>query len=240
MPRWKNAEITQIKDLGPTTKSFTLNILEEEVFSFRAGQFITFDLDIAEKRLDRWRSYSIASAPSKDNTIELCIVKLEGGRASTYLFDQIKQGDTLKLKGPGGAFYLPDTITNKLVFICTGTGLAPFRSMLLDLDKKGDLDREVHLIFGTRKEEGILYRKELEALQEKYPKFRYDICLSRSPEWPSYKGYVHQVYEQVYTDNFADTSFLLCGWSHMVDEARKKLEEEMGVPKAQIFYELYG
>lgn len=89
MGRWKTAVIEEIHRLSPTTKRFILNIESEETFAFKAGQFITLDLPIGEKRLDRWRSYSISSAPSEDNRIELCIVEVEDGRASKYLFHDV-------------------------------------------------------------------------------------------------------------------------------------------------------
>ena len=123
MGRWKTAVIEEIHRISPTTKRFILNIESEETFAFKAGQFITLDLPIGEKRLDRWRSYSISSAPSEDNRIELCIVEVEDGRASKYLFHDVEIGTELKLKGPGGTFYLPEQLTRPSVFICTGTGL---------------------------------------------------------------------------------------------------------------------
>ena len=104
MGRWKKAIIEEIRSVSPTTNIFKLRIESDEPFSFKAGQFVTFDLPIGEKRLERWRSYSIASAPSTDNIIELCIVKVENGRASNYLFNDVEVGTELKMKGPGVPF----------------------------------------------------------------------------------------------------------------------------------------
>ena len=239
--KWYQASLIKIQEESPTTKRFWLEIEKAEMpFSFRAGQFITMDLPIGETRLDRWRSYSIANAPDDSNILELCIVKLEGGRASKYFFEDIKVGQNFRFKGPGGVFTLPKTLENDLVFICTGTGVAPFRSMILDLiNKEGKLPN-IHLIFGTRKTEGILYRQELEALTERYSNFKYSIALSREEVADTYHGYVHQIYKKGYADNHKKHTFYLCGWSNMVDEATDILIKKMKVDERRVVTELYG
>lgn len=241
MARWKKAVIEEIKRISPTTQTFILKIESEEPFTFKAGQFITMDLPIGEKRLDRWRSYSISSAPSVDNRLELCIVEVENGKASRYLFHEAQVGTELKIKGPGGTFYLPEVLKKPSVFICTGTGVAPFTSMLIDLKRRSAFDQPIHLIFGTRTEDGILYRAFFEELAASEPKFTYDICLSRADEsWKGHRGYVHALYEQVYASQADQVNYYLCGWSNMVDQAIDILKNKMQVPTANIFHELYG
>jgi len=235
---WYNSTLIKIEKTTSTTWRFWLKVDELDKIDFRAGQFITMDLPIHERRRKRWRSYSIANPPNEQNVIELAIAYYEGGLASEYLFKEIKEGDTITFKGPDGAFYLPKNIETDLVFVCTGTGVAPFRSMIGDLEKRGFDQRNIHLIFGTRYENSILYREEFEQLAEKYPNFDYTIALSREENWTGVKGYVHQVYEERYQDK-PDTRFYLCGWQYMVDEARERLTK-MGFDKTKVFYELYG
>src|SRR5690606_9211390 len=93
------------------------------------GQFVTIDLPIHEKPNKRWRSYSIASWPDGTNTFELVIVLLEDGVGSTWIFENVTEGTELTFRGPQGVFTLPDPIDRDLFLICTGTGIAPFRSM---------------------------------------------------------------------------------------------------------------
>lgn len=237
--KWYNSKITKIEDASPTTKRFWLTIDEEETFHFKAGQFITLDLPIHEKRLKRWRSYSIASAPDGTNVLELCIVKLEGGLGSTYLFEEATIETPIKFKGPTGSFVLPEEINQDLVFICTGTGIAPFRSMLISLFEKEKFDHNIHLIFGTRHEDGILYRQELELWQKTFPHFKFDVALSRAEVEGFTNGYVHEIYQRDYSTVSPDRHFYLCGWSNMIDEAVENLEQ-MGYGKEQIHFELYG
>ncbi|MEM8906297.1 MAG: FAD-dependent oxidoreductase [Bacteroidota bacterium] len=244
---WYDSTIIRIEQESPNTKRFWLEVEALDQFDFTPGQFITMDLPIHQKRLKRWRSYSIASVPAGNNIIELCIVYLEKGAASQYLFETARVGTPIKFKGPAGAFTLPKTIDSDLVLICTGTGVAPFRSMILDLQKQGKSHRNIHLIFGTRREEGLLYRQEFEQLLRDMDQFQYSIALSRSEHLPSakpgqdfYPGYVHQIYEQYYAKLRSDVHFYLCGWSNMVDEAQKRLTEDLGYAPNQVHCELYG
>jgi ferredoxin-NADP reductase len=241
MAVWHNAIVSRIEDESLFVKRFFLSIENIEAFSFLPGQFITLDLPISEKRQHRWRSYSIANAPDGGNTLELCIVRKYDGLGSTYLFDEIKIGSKLTFKGPDGAFVLPKSITNKnLVMICTGTGIAPFRSFIQHVDNQQMEFKTLHLIFGARHATDILYKNEMEAMARKYSNFKYDIALSREMEGLWHKGYVHDIYKKVYSGNVADTLFYLCGWTAMIDDAVANLILTMGCDKSQVVYELYG
>lgn len=235
--KWYTSQVVKIADEGPQTKRFWLDI--PETLDFTPGQFITADLPIHEKRNKRWRSYSIANSPSEEGLLELCIVRLDGGLASQYFFEEVEVGTEVTYKGPAGRFVLPEPLDQDLVMICTGTGVAPFRSMLQQIYSQDQPNQRVHLIFGTRKESGILYREEFEDLAKTHLHFEYDITLSREPKWSGLSGYVHQVYLEKYAVPRPDLKFLVCGWSMMVDDAVNKLLE-LGYPKEQIHFELYG
>jgi len=238
--KWYDSTVIKIEDQTPNTKRFWLEVPEEEKIAFQAGQFVTMDLPINEKRLKRWRSYSIANAPDDSNILEFCIVYLDGGAGTKYLFNEVKQGSPIRFKGPSGAFVLKEPIEKDIVFICTGTGVAPFRSMLWDIYHQQKPHRNIHLIFGTRKKEGILYQDELELLEKKLEGFSFDVALSREEDWQGYKGYLHQIYMEKYKDVRDDVEFYLCGWSNMIDDAVANLIVKLGYDKSQIHYELYG
>lgn len=237
---WYQGNIQKIALAAPNVKRFWIEIPELETFHFQAGQFITLDLPLGEKRLQRWRSYSIAGAPDGTNHLELCVVQSPSGPGSRYLFEAVAPGSLLKFKGPEGGFVLPDDLPYDVVMVCTGTGVAPFRSMIQDLQRSGKPHRGIHLIFGTREENHILYREEFEALKHTMPGFQYDIVLSRQADWPGYKGHVHQVYMEKYKKPRPDVHFYLCGWSNMIDEAVVNLMIHLQYDRTQIHYELYG
>jgi ferredoxin-NADP reductase len=237
---WHQGIIKNIIQETPTVKRFFLAVEGTDLFTFKAGQFVTFDLPTGVKRNQRWRSYSIASAPSQDNIIELCIVKVEGGLGSTYFFEQVTIGTELKFKGADGTFCLSETLPEEVILICTGTGIAPFRSMILDLQNKQLLHSKIHLIFGCRHSEDVLYRNELETIASQYSDFQYDIVLSRESSANTTHGYVHQIYEKTYANISKNRRFYICGWSKMVDEAYAKITNDLGYEKSQVICELYG
>jgi len=239
---WSEAMVTKIVTETDTTKRFFLQVPNTTVFDFKPGQFITLDLPIHEKRTKRWRSYSIASAPSGDNNFELVIVLLEGGLGTTYLFNQVKEGDTLIFRGPQGVFTLPPQIDTNLYLICTGTGVAPFRSMVHHIAHQQIPHQDIHLIFGCRKYTDCLYGHELKQLEQQLSGFHYHPSFSRETEIRegAYHGYVHPIYQNLLaTQSNTNAHFYICGWKDMVDEARTHLQS-LGIPKEQIHFELYG
>jgi ferredoxin-NADP reductase len=237
--QWYDAEVITIKDLSPNTKQFTLSIKDIVAFCFTPGQFITLDLPVSEKRLDRWKSYSIASAPSEDNIIELCIVRSENGLGTKYLFEEIGVGSVLKFKGPDGSFIIPKDLDKEIIMLCTGTGIAPFRSMLKHIEHLNLPFNKIHLIFGTRYSNGTLYLDEWQQLSEIKFNFQFDIALSRESSPKYHEGYIHDIYMKAYADKSENRLFYICGWSGMVDQAVHHITD-LGYDRTQIKYELYG
>lgn len=252
---WRIGRVIKIEQQTTSTRRFFIQIPELEVFDFKPGQFVTLDLPIHEKPNKRWRSYSIASWPDGTNVFELCIVLLEDGAGTNYLFNEVKEGTELTLRGPVGVFTLPAEIDKEIFLICTGTGIAPFRSMIHHLVNHNIPHKNIHLIFGCRRFGDALYVNELKDLMHKDPAFFYYTAYSR--EVPgNYDhlvrlGYVHQVYEEICEKNKIDdpenpgqkivqpASFYLCGWKNMIDEAKKRIID-LGYDRKSIHQELYG
>jgi glycine betaine catabolism B len=235
---WRTCKITQITQETPNTRRFFMEIPELEVFDFKPGQFVTLDLPIHEKPAKRWRSYSIASWPDGTNRFELVIVLLEGGAGTTYLFNEISVGSELTFRGAQGVFTMPETLDKDLLLICTGTGIAPFRSMAHHIKNHDIPHQNIYLLFGCRKQEDLLYYKELKELEANLPGFHFMPTLSRE-EWEGAdNGYVHALYEKICAEK-QPAQFFLCGWKNMIDEAKKRIIE-MGYDRKAIHQELYG
>lgn len=238
---WRKGIVIKIKDETLLTRRFWIQIPELESFDFAPGQFVTLDLPIHEKRNKRWRSYSIASSPDGTNIIELVIVFLEGGAGTTYLFNEIKEGSELVLRGPQGVFVLPETIDRDLFLICTGTGVAPFRSMVGHINRCKISHKNIYLIFGTRLLNDCLYHDELKELENEVDGYFYIPTFSRETgENKNLRtGYVHAVYEEIVADKKPVAYFYLCGWKNMIDEAKKRILA-LGYDNKDIHLELYG
>lgn len=236
LPQWQTGVVKRIEQATDNTRRYWIEV-EEAAFNFKPGQFVTLDLPIHEQRNKRWRSYSIASMPDGSNTFELVIVYVEGGLASNYIFNEIKVGSIFTLRGPQGVFVLPETIEKNLYLICTGTGIAPFRSMLHYINYHQLPHKQLHLIFGTRTQKDLLYAEEMRELEQMLPGFTYHPTLSRD-DWEGEKGYVHAIYEALCLDH-APSQFMLCGWKAMIDEAKERILT-LGYEKKDIHLELYG
>ena len=121
--------------------------------------------------------------------------------------------------------------------ICTGTGIAPFRSMVHYLHLHNTQRKNIYLIFGCRTKDTLLYYNELKELETKMPGFTYIPTLSRE-QWEGKSGYVHPVYEEVCADK-RPVNFFLCGWKGMIDEAKARITA-MGYDRKAIHQEIYG
>ncbi|WP_160712482.1 ferredoxin--NADP reductase [Chitinophaga solisilvae] len=237
---WHTGIVTRLLDETYNTRRFWIRIPDMERFDFRPGQFVTLDLPIHEKKNKRWRSYSIASHPDGSNEIELVIVLLEGGAGSTYLFNEIREGSELQVRGPLGMFTLPENMEKELFLICTGTGIAPFRSMAKYIQLHNIPHPNIHLIFGCRQQRDLLYAEEMRKLAAEMPGFNYIPTLSREDDsWTGRKGYVHGIYEEMLNGSKRPAYFYLCGWKAMIDEARQRITG-MGYDRHDIHLELYG
>ncbi len=250
---WVQGIVTKVTDETAATRRFLIQVPEWGNFLFEPGQFVTLDLPIHEKKNKRWRSYSIASWPNGTNEFELVIVKLEGGTGTSWLWENGHVGSEITLRGPAGNFVMPTTLDRDLYLICTGTGIAPFRSMVHHIKNKNIPHKNIYLVFGTRVGGDLLYQTEMNQLEKELEGFYYLPVCSREPAENPQKlrtGYVHGIYETLVQKASAQQNgeesgtpppayFYLCGWRNMIDEARQRLTQ-LGYDKKSIHFELYG
>jgi len=234
---WRKGKVIRIEDHTHNTKQFWVEVPEVPAFDFIPGQFVTLDLPIHEKPNKRWRSYSIASWPDGTNVFELLIVLAEHGLGTNYLFNEISVGSELTFRGAQGVFILPEKMEKDIFLICTGTGIAPFRSMINHLWLHNVPFGNIHMVFGCRTKGDLLYYDELKDMEQKLPGFHFHPTLSRE-KWEGHQGYVHPVYENLCREK-PEALFFLCGWKAMIDEAKKRIMD-MGYDRKAIHQELYG
>jgi len=237
LPQWQTGIVRRIEQATHNTRRFWIEVPGVPTFEFRPGQFVTLDLPVHEQRNKRWRSYSIASAPDGSNLFELVIVYPGEGTGSKYIFENFTEGTEVQFRGPQGVFVWPDTPAHDLFLICTGTGIAPFRSMMLHLAQAPVAHRNIHLIYGCRSQADLLYAAEMANLAEQIPGFTYHVTLSREA-WSGHQGYVHPIYEQLCAERQPAT-FMICGWRDMIDEAKHRILQ-MGYDKKDVHIEIYG
>ena len=234
---WRKGKIIHIENETATTKRYWIEIPELDVFDFIPGQFVTLDLPIHEKLNKRMRSYSIASWPDGSNVFELIIILDKKGVGTNYIFDEVKVGSELTFRGAQGVFILKEPIEKDIFLICTGTGIAPFRSMVQHIKNKKIPHKKITLIFGCRTKNTLLYYDEMKKLEMDVKQFTYIPVLSRE-SWEGRTGYVHGIYEELCKDK-KPAKFLLCGWRGMIDEAKQRILD-LGYDDKDIHVEIYG
>lgn len=187
------------------------------------------------------RNYSVASWPDGTNKIELIITYLEGGAMSEYLFKEAKIGDEFVYRGPMGVFTLTNELKTRPIFlVSTGSGISPFRSMANWLAEKEIEFKDIKLFFGTRKESDLLYRNEMEAIQEKLTNFEYIPVLSRENKPGFAHGYVHEHYLNLIDKMDVKPLVYYCGWDRMISEGRKHLTDRGFEMSKDIRVEIFG
>lgn len=157
---------------------------------------------------------------------------------SNHLCD-LTVGDEIIFQGPFGSFILRPPLRDT-VFIATGTGIAPFRSMLhwLLADPRRHEGRNFWMLFGVRSEQDIYYREEFEGLAAAHSNFHFLPTLSRGgPEWQGLRGYVQQHLPEL-VGSRVDMHAYICGLDKMVS-ANRELLKARGWDRKQILYEKY-
>ena len=220
------ATIENIKSLSPRVLEFSLSTKSPIVFE--SGQFIV----IHHKGIER--SYSISNKPEK-GIIELIVSLNEEGQLTPDLFNK-NTGDVINISEAKGSFLLPELPQNGICFICTGTGIGPFKSMIETMLSSSSSIPAIHLVFGNRTEEDILYHKYWKDIEAKQKDFHYYPVLSQS-SWEGLKGYVHPIYSEIAQTN-PDLLFYVCGWKNMCVETRQQLKA-IGFSRRQYKFEQY-
>src|SRR5580658_1833468 len=181
------ARLIQSVEIAPDVRHFVFEAPDIEKLTFTPGQFVSFTDAVDGKKITR--AYSIASAPGDSNRFELCLNLVTDGHLSPRLFS-MRPGESVEMLPPLGQFVIrhPD---RDAVLIATGTGIAPFRSILRA--HLNDSSRAFTLLFGVRHEHSLMYRAEFEEMARRYSHFRFLPTLTRpGPDWSRLTGRVQQ------------------------------------------------
>ena len=223
--------VDRIATLSYNVRSFRLRLINPPHLAFESGQFVI--VNVPKDGAVVKRAYSIASPPHEAGVVELCIQHVDGGVASTFFWG-LKEGAPVSVSGPHGKFTLKPSLDYEPVFMATGTGVAPFRSMLQHLCHL-NFANPMWLLFGCRYEHGVLYEAEFRAMASMRHNFHYLPTVSRPKEWRGETGHIQQTFQKHITD-YANKEIYICGWLEVVKAVVKDLMA-WGVPPAQIHYE---
>jgi ferredoxin-NADP reductase len=220
------------RELAPEVHHFDFEVPGRQELAFAPGQFVSVLEKVEGKEIIR--AYSIAS-PRGGNQFALCLNGVPNSQISSFLFT-LRPGEEVEMHEPLGCFTLRHP-GRHAVFVATGTGIAPFRSMLMDALPRLP-DQRFTLIFGVRYSHTLLYDREFRAMAKEFPNFSYIPTLTRPvPGWTGRSGRVQQHVLEALGER-RDVDVYICGLREMVDDLRAKLKET-GVDRKRIIYEKY-
>lgn len=215
--------------------SFALILPKEIIFS--SGQRGLFNIGT------KFNNYSFCSFSENKDLVSICVDTTPDGPGSKWIKQRIV-GDKIEFIGPLGNFIVSNSAKAK-IFLATGTGISPFRSMIHHLLNTG-FNKDIYLYFGERYQEDIFWQQEFKSFQDTFKNFHYQIVLSRPDvNWVGEKGYVQMAMEAdlfvKLKNNPLDFEYYICGNSRMIADACMVLEKE-NVNKTDIniekFYDL--
>ena len=228
--------LTRSVALSEWTKHLEFEVVGSPRFGFVPGQWLSLKQNKPDGE-EITRAYSIASPPD-GNRFALCLNRVQDGYMSNYLCG-LQEGAELTGQGPFGDFILHPPPRDTL-FIATGTGIAPFRSMLqwLYADPSRHMNKRYWLLFGNRTECAIYYHEEFQRLAVEQENFEYLPTLSRAgPEWGGLRGYVQEHVPRI-VDGHTEIHAYICGLDKMV-RANRELLKSLGWDRKSIRYEKY-
>jgi ferredoxin-NADP reductase len=216
-----------------TSSVFTLRFEPTRKFDYEPGQFLSIIIDPPSLGRVR-RIYSFSSGGKKEG-FELCVQLVPGGIGSNYLAS-LNPGDEFRATAPYGDFTYHIRPDQNVCFISTGTGIAPFKSMVTSQRFREDPPSGAMLLFGARTEQDVLFP----GFFEKYGIEVVHAVSRPTGNWNGFRGRVTDFLKALPLDwPWQSTVFYICGNGDMIRDVRKLLQEGRNVPKEQIRYEIY-
>lgn len=231
--------VEKIDTLTHDIKGLTLRLHEEEEINFKAGQYVQLHTKPYAKVKDSvFRAYSIASVPSEKKAVELIVRLVPEGICTSYVHEHLSEGDTAMISGPYGDFFLRGNCS-ELVMIAGGSGLAPIRSIILDVLEKG-IDLKMNFFFGAVTKRDLYYLDEFAELAAQNDNFNFIPALSGprpEDEWDGETGLITEVVGR-YVENAEDKEAYLCGSPGMINACLNVLGNK-GFEGDKIFYDKF-
>jgi len=224
--------VQKLERLADDVMVLYLRLPANERLQFLAGQFIEFLLKDGSRR-----SFSMGNAPHDDELIQLHVRHVAGGQFTEHVFAKMKERDILRLEGPLGTVFLREDSAKPIVFVASGTGFAPIKSIIEHALRKG-VSRPMVLYWGGRRPKDLYMNELPQKWAAEYPQqFRYVPVISDAfPEdqWSGRTGFVHRAVMQDFPD-LSGHQVYACGVPVMVDAAKRDFTAQCTLPEDEFF-----
>jgi hypothetical protein len=162
-----------------------------EKFTFNAGQYISFDININGEM--HHCNYTLSSSPTDTDSVSITIKRVIDGKVSNYFHDHFNIGQTISIQKISGTFILPDTLPDKILFISAGSGITPMLSMLRFLVQKR-AQSQIIFFHSAQSEADLIARREIQFLAQQHGHCEvvYTLTQSAKPRWLGFQGRVNE------------------------------------------------
>lgn len=239
------------EEIGGAAKSVLFDVPENlrETYKWRAGQHLTLIFQLPDQGGEVRRCYTISSSPVSGTPLRITVKRVKDGLISNHINDTLVAGSEVEVLLPSGTFCLDpgDTLRRTHYFFGAGSGITPLFSMIHTM-LIAEPYSVGHLVYGNRNDESIIFKKELEGLQEAYPdRFTVHHVLSSPSMWSSFKPWRKgkidlKLIEDLFTKHppyAQDTQYYICGPGNMNTTIKKDLQR-LDVPTNRIHLENFG
>lgn len=229
----------------------TLQLIDPNQIEFVPGQYVLLNIPKEDNSI-AFKHFSIASSPDRRDKIDLVVKLIHRGIASSYV-EKLEIGEEVVFSGPAGRFALHENERDK-IFIATGTGIAPIKSMILSEFKiqnsplrsssfEEQAKFKIQLFWGLKHYKDTYFIKEFVKLADEHPHFKFYICISRDKNL----GEVNAEYKKHFLlgrvteglkERISNIDYYICGGRDIVESLRQHLYD-IGVPKEQVFFEKF-
>jgi CDP-4-dehydro-6-deoxyglucose reductase len=223
--------IHRMERLADDVMVLHLKLPANERLQFLAGQYIEFLLKDGSRR-----SFSMGNAPHDDEFLQLHVRHVAGGQFTDHVFGKMKERDILRFEGPLGTFFLREESDKAIVFVASGTGFAPIKSILEHAFHKG-ISRPMTLYWGGRRPKDLYLNELPMRWAAEHANFRYVPVVSDAraeDQWSGRTGFVHRAVMQDFPD-LSRHQVYACGVPVMVDSARKDFVQQCGLPELEFY-----
>jgi ferredoxin-NADP reductase len=230
------ARVIEVRDETHDVKTFVLRP-NARFPAYRAGSFVTLQLSIDGRALER--SYSLSSAPAQQGSIAFTVKRVPGGRVSNWLSDHVHVGDVLSLSAPAGQFVLPRELPPKLVMLAAGSGITPVMSMLRQLIAERASTQTVIVCF-ARTPRDLIFHDELIGLARDAPNVQLSFCVDQADAaWSAARGRFSLELLESAAPDFRELPIYLCGPSQFMRSVMQTLEQA-GADLSKLRYERFN
>jgi CDP-4-dehydro-6-deoxyglucose reductase len=218
--------VQKLERLADDVMALHLKLPANERLQFLAGQYLEFLLRDGSRR-----SFSMANAPHDDELIQLHVRHVAGGQFTDHVFGKMKERDILRFEGPLGTFFLREDSQKPIVFVASGTGFAPIKSVIEHALRKS-VARPMTLYWGGRRPKDLY----MDALARQWPIKYVPVVSDALPEdgWTGRTGFVHRAVMEDFPD-LSGYQVYACGVPVMVDAARRDFVQTCGLPEEEFF-----